>query len=124
MDLSSFITVAGLIRIVIGLAPILGARVTARWLGFPDEHDNPTARLMGRLFGVRDIGLGVIAFGALAGKVDLGFALLFNAATDLADVVMIAVPLARRDCIDRPALLSLSMAAGGGLVWVALWSMS
>ena len=28
-----------------------------RMLGFPASHDNPTARLMGRFFGVRDIGL-------------------------------------------------------------------
>ncbi|HEU4701413.1 MAG TPA: hypothetical protein VFS37_02945 [Conexibacter sp.] len=37
-------------RVVIGLAPLIAPGPTSRLLGFPRAHDNPSARLMGRLF--------------------------------------------------------------------------
>ena len=56
------IFVMGVGRILLGIAPFVAARPSARLLGFPVDHDNPTTRLMARLFGVRDIGLGVLVF--------------------------------------------------------------
>ncbi len=64
--LRTVVTAMGLGRIALGLAPFVAAGPASRLLGFPVAHDNPTARLMARMFGVRDIGLGVLAFYALA----------------------------------------------------------
>ena len=41
-------------------------RLVASCSGFRETHDNATARLMARFFGVRDVGLGVLVFWSLA----------------------------------------------------------
>lgn len=111
-------------RVVLGLAPFVAAGPSARLLGFPAEHDNPTARLMGRLFGVRDIGLGVLIAYALANPAFLGFTLIFNALTDGGDLVAAGIPLARRQGIDRGALRSAAFAAPAGLAWLLVWCLA
>lgn len=108
-------------RAALGLAPIVAPARASRLLGFPPEHDNPTARLMGRLFGVRDIALGVIAYAALHGQVSLPFALLLNFACDLADAAMISIPLVRRQGIDQAATWSLAFASLGAASWILVW---
>jgi hypothetical protein len=111
-------------RVGLGLAPFVAAAATSRLLGFPAAHDSPTARLMGRLFGVRDIGLGVLAFYALQHREAASFLFLFNAATDAADLVAIGIPLARREGIDRGAVASGLCAIVGGLSWVTVWALT
>ncbi|MFT3694815.1 MAG: DUF4267 domain-containing protein [Kofleriaceae bacterium] len=115
------VTGLGLGRIALGLAPFLAAGPSSRLLGFPRSHDNATARLMGRFFGVRDIGLGVLAFYAAAHPETLPFIVLFNAFMDLGDLAAIAIPLVKRQGIDRAALLSAMFAATGGLSWLIVW---
>ena len=113
----------GVGRVLIGLAPFVAAGMTSRLLGFPAGHDNPSTRLMGRLFGVRDIGLGVLVFYALTHPAALTFVLLFNAVTDFADLVAIGVPLARRQGIDRAALSSAAFALPAGIGWLVVRSL-
>ncbi len=109
-------------RFAIGLAPIVAARASSRLLGFPEAHDNATARLMARLFGVRDIGLGAIVLVNLGDADALRRALWLNLAMDLGDALMITIPLLRRQGIDRAATLSLVFALGGAIAWTAaLW---
>lgn len=110
----------GIGRIVLGLAPFVAAGPSARLLGFPAHHDNATARLMGRLFGVRDVGLGVLVFYGLKHPEVLGFLVLFNALTDFGDVVAVGVALAGREGIDRGALASGAMALPAGLAWLGV----
>jgi hypothetical protein len=121
----SFITVAvtgmALGRIVLGLAPFLAAAPAAKLVGFPASHDTPTARLMGRLFGVRDIGLGVLALWGLRNPEVLPFVLLFNAFMDAGDLVATGIPLIKRQGIDRGAAMSAMFATIGGLGWLAMW---
>jgi len=111
----------GLGRIALGLAPFVAAGPTARLLGFPVAHDTPTARLMGRFFGVRDIGLGVLAFYAVRHPESAPFIFLFNAFMDFGDLFAIAIPLVRRDGIDRAAILSSLFALTGGTLWLGAW---
>lgn len=109
-------------RVALGLAPILAAGPTSRLLGFPQEHDNATARLMGRLFGVRDIGLGALALLGVLGWVPLEVALLLNAAHDAGDALVIGVPLLR-DGAKGGEVPSLGMAVAGGSLWVVAWAL-
>ena len=114
----------GIGRILLGLAPFVAAKPASRLLGFPDKHDNPTARLMARFFGVRDIGLGVLAFYAVKHPEAAPFLFLFNALMDAGDLFAITIPLVKRQGIDRGAALSALFAIAGGMGWLVLWLVS
>jgi len=116
------LTVMGVGRILLGVAPFIAAGPASRLLGFPAAQDSPTARLMGRFFGVRDVGLGVLAFYAMKNPSSLTFILLFNACMDAGDLVSTAIPLARRQGIDRAALSSAACATIGGLSWILTYA--
>ena len=107
-------------RIAIGLAPFLAADRLSKLLGFPAAHDNASARLMARLFGVRDAGLGVLVLYCARDAHLLGLAAIFNLFMDAGDIVSAAIPLARRHGIDRGALGTMGFAACGLCCWVAL----
>jgi hypothetical protein len=112
----------GIGRVVLGLVPFVAARRSAALLGFPQAHDTPTTRLMARFFGVRDVGLGVLVFYALSHPAVLTFVLLFNALTDFGDLGAIAIPLLRRQGIDRAAWSSVGFALPAGIAWLAVLS--
>jgi len=112
----------GVGRMLLGIAPFVAARPSARLLGFPVDHDNPTTRLMARLFGVRDIGLGVLVFYGLQHLETLAFLIVFNALTDLADLIAIGIPLARRQGIDRGAWTSAAFALPAAAGWLVVFS--
>lgn len=115
------IAAMGLGRIALGLAPFVAAGPASKLLGFPASQDNPTARLMGRLFGVRDIGLGVLAFYAIKHPETAPFLFLFNAFMDLGDFASAAIPIVKRQGIDRGAMMSALFAAIGGTGWLIAW---
>ncbi|HEY2368735.1 MAG TPA: DUF4267 domain-containing protein, partial [Polyangiaceae bacterium] len=98
----------------------IAAAPASRLLGFPQSHDNPTSRLMGRFFGVRDVGLGALVFWSLAHPETLPFVLLFNALTDFGDLAAIAIPIARRQGIDRAAFASAAFALPAGIGWLTV----
>jgi Domain of unknown function (DUF4267) len=115
------VSAMGLGRIALGLAPFVAAGPSSRLLGFPASHDTATARLMGRFFGVRDVGLGVLVFYALRHPEAAPFIFLFNAFMDLGDLLAIAIPLVKRQGIDRAAAGSALFALTGGLGWLVVW---
>ena len=110
----------GIGRILLGVAPFIAAAPASRLLGFPRSHDNPTSRLMGRFFGVRDVGLGALVFWSLAHAETLPFVLLFNALTDFGDLVAILIPIVRRQGIDRAAFASAAFALPAGIGWLTV----
>ena len=114
------VTGMGIVRVALGLAPFIAAGPLSRLLGFPVAHDTATTRLMARLFGVRDIGLGLIAFFVLSHPEMLVPMAIFQALMDGGDLVSIAIPLLRRDGIDRGAWLSSAFAATGALSWLGV----
>lgn len=118
---TTVIAAMGLGRIALGLAPIVAAGPASRLLGYPAAHDNPTARVMARMFGVRDIGLGVLAFYAIAHPETAPFLFLFNAAMDAGDLLMFANALIRRRGIDKAAITSAGFALVGGVSWFIAW---
>jgi hypothetical protein len=108
-------------RVAIGLAPFIAAGRLSRLLGFPEDHDNPTSRLMARFFGIRDVGLGVLIQYGVRHPELLPFLVVFNACMDGGDLLSIAIPLVRRQGIDRAGWRSSMFAATGGLGWLAVW---
>lgn len=72
-------------RISIGAAALFAPGPTSKLLGFPRDHDNATARLMGRLFGVRDLALGVLVWRFKDDPAVAPWIFRFNAAVDAGD---------------------------------------
>lgn len=118
MDLTTWATLLAAMRVLIGLGPIVAAAPVSKLIGFPAEHDNATARLMARWFGVRDAGLGALVLMFVHEPAALRKVFWLNLATDLADAAMLAIPLVRRQGIDRAALVSLVFALGGATAWI------
>jgi hypothetical protein len=113
--------VLGAGRVLIGLGAIFAVDPLAAWFGFPRADVTPTMRIFSRLFGNRDLGLGVLIFASTADVSALRFALLFNAAHDALDWCAILVPLVRRQGIRRPALAFLACATSGVVLFVSAW---
>jgi hypothetical protein len=107
-------------RVAIGLAPLLAPGPASRLLGFPRAQDNPSARLMGGLFAVRDIALGVLTWQVRNDPALLRAACRVNAAIDASDMAVAAIPLVRRKGIDRAALSTAAFAFTGANVWLTL----
>jgi hypothetical protein len=116
------ITAMGVGRVLLGLTPFVAAERSAALLGFPQAHDTPTTRLMARFFGVRDVGLGVLIFYTQAHPAVLSFVILFNSLTDFGDLFAIAIPLVRRQGIDRAAWSSAAFAFPAGVTWLIVLS--
>jgi hypothetical protein len=121
MTFTIVVSLMAMARVAIGVSPFLAAGWSSRLVGFPRAHDNPTARLMARMFGVRDAGLGILALYALGHPDTIAFLFLFNAAMDLGDLVSVAVPLAGRHGIDRAAAVSGALATIGACSWIVAW---
>jgi Domain of unknown function (DUF4267) len=107
-------------RIAIGAAALLAPGPTSKLLGFPRDHDNATARLMGRLFGVRDVALGVLVWRFKEDPAVAPWVFRFNAAIDAGDATAVAVAVGGRQGIDRGALSSAVPALGAAVGWSAL----
>lgn len=123
MNITPIVYAMGVGRILIGLAPIAAPQLASKLLRFPVEHDNATSRLMGRLFGVRDIGLGVLVMYAVSDMSLLRWVFLFQAATDAADILCIA-PNLRDPKMHKAAALSLVFATGGCILWLVVRSLT
>lgn len=90
-------------------APGLGIRL----FGFPPKHDNATARLLGRLFGVRELALAALTLLYDDEPVRRPSLYRLNAAVDGSDAALGALAIVSRRGIDRAAFMV--MLAGGGL---------
>lgn len=122
MSLATALIVCGVVRILLGVTPFFAVGLATRTLGFPPSHDNATARLMARLFGVRDVGLGMLAFYAVPHPELLAPIVLFNSAMDGGDVVSAGIPLVRRAGIDRGAATTVVFALIGATCWLVIWA--
>jgi hypothetical protein len=108
-------------RAAIGLASILAPKVSSRIAGYPGDHNNPTARLLAGLFGVRELLLAWLVIDAARDPDGLSpgvFAL--QAAVDAADVAVQSLPLLRREGIDRGAAGGIAVAAVAAVGWARM----
>ncbi|MDP9116726.1 MAG: hypothetical protein M3O28_05610 [Actinomycetota bacterium] len=121
MSLRSRAVLMSTVRAAIGIASIAAPTQAARVAGYPANHDNPTARLMSGLFGVRELLLAWLVIDAAATRDGLTagvFAL--QSAVDAADVVVQSMPVFKREGIDRAALGGIAVAAVASVMWARL----
>jgi hypothetical protein len=107
-------------RVLIGAAALLAPGPTSRLLGFPAEQDSASARLMGRLFGVRDVALGALVWKARNDPAFARFSYRLNACVDAGDAASMAVAVIGRQGIDRAALASSVPALSAMVGWSIL----
>lgn len=94
------------VGVLLGLAPGLAVKV----FGLPPDADTPPTRMAARLFAVRNVSLGVLLWQARDDRSKLANAALLNAATEGADALAAAVPLIRRQGMDRVAISAMAVA--------------
>ena len=114
------ITTFGVVRIVVGVLPLVAAGPGSRLLGFPAGHDTPTTRIFARLFGIRDVVLGVQVLAARDDLDRLRSLSTLNAAVDASDTLAMAAPIVRRQGIDRGAVSSIAAAMTGMQAWLLI----
>lgn len=91
---------------LVGLAPGLAVKV----FGLPQEADTPPFRMLARLFAVRHVLLAVLLWQARDDRSRLAQVAMLNAAADGADAVAAAIPLVRRQGMDRGAISAMAAA--------------
>jgi hypothetical protein len=97
-------------RMGIGVSALLAPGLASRVLGFPRQHDNPTSRLVGRLFAVREIALGAYTAAHVQNDPVRPELYLLNAAVDGGDAVACTLSLLGRRGVGRAAAGSLALA--------------
>jgi hypothetical protein len=105
-------------RIAIGLGALLATRPAIRGLGFSPRGET---KALARMAGARDLALGVLTVAASDRRDSLRLASLVCAAVDAADAASFAAGAARREEVDRAALLGVpsALAATGAGLWIA-----
>jgi hypothetical protein len=96
-------------RLAIGAGTALATRPALRTLGF-GETDS-AGRTLARMAGARDLALGGLVLLALADRRALRGAAGAATFADASDATVFALALARREGIDRAALVGLGAAA-------------
>lgn len=117
MALKLFVYVASSLRILLGLAPFLFPKKCMSIFKFPQEHDNESARMMARLFGVRDIGLGLLTVAVLLFPQSMIYIFLFNIAIDSGDVFSFLFSMGKNNPCRKAAINGALVASFAVAAW-------
>jgi hypothetical protein len=113
-------TRVGVTRIVLGSSVGLTTTIAAKVFGAPPEQLTTGARFLARLFGVRNCVLGVWTLALRdADPAEQRRCFQFNAAVDIADLLLV-IPFLRHRDLRRAAFMSAVLAASVTLAWVEL----
>ena len=96
-------------RFTIGAGAAFATPLALRALGFSEP--GPAGRALARMTGARDIALAGLVAGSLGDRRALRAATAASTFADAGDAAVFAVALARRDGIDRAAVLGLASAS-------------
>lgn len=103
-------------RFVVGALLGLAPRTSLRLFGAPASLDSPIVRYVARLFGIRNAMLGVLLWQHREDPAQVRRQATLNAATEAVDALSAAIPVLRRQGLDRTATLagltSLGVMAG------------
>jgi hypothetical protein len=108
-------------RMIIGSSALLGTGLAKLVFGLPDEHDNASARALGRLFGIRNVVIGAWTLKTRDADLDTRrrwYSL--NAVVDAVDVAIFAWPLLRRQGIARLSIGSAALGTLAAVAWIDL----
>ena len=105
-------------RIVVGIGPFIKPKLLMRSFQFPQGHENQTSIVLSRLFGVRDIFLGVISiiilykYNAL-----LKYTLIINAVIDFSDALIFFAEKTNQE-FRETSIRGTIFAGSVGMLWI------
>lgn len=109
------------LRTVVGALGLLASRPVQVAFGLPAKQDSPAARAFARLFGIRNIALGMWALSARdSSDVVRRRCYELNAAVDIADVAVLLWPVVRRQGLARFGITSALLGTSATLAWLEL----
>lgn len=111
----------GILRITVGAPLLLAPGIARRIYGVPAEQDSPAIRMLGRLFGIRNV---VIGLWTLAAR-DLGEEqrrtwYQLNVAIDAIDVLALAWGAVTGEGLVRAAITAGALGTSAALGWIDL----
>jgi len=119
-DIEERIARIGATRIGVGLTIGVSPRLGGRIFGVPGEQLTATARLLARLFAIRNVALGGYALSVRqASAAERRRCFTLNAAIDVADLAVLVPLLFRRD-LRRAGLMGSALAISAALAWLEL----
>lgn len=121
MESASFVIALAVLRLVIGLGPIVTPHMSAKLMGITSDQNNATARMMARLFGIRNAGLGLLALVATTSSHWLGPVCLFNALHDASDAVITAISKGESPGFRTARRNTLVLAIFAATAWLGAW---
>ena len=111
----------GLVRVVVGALPLLAAGLARVLFGLPKKDDTPAVRTIARLFGIRNVVLGLWVLSVRAADPDTRRRCYqLNAAVDALDGLALVWPVVRRQGLIRFGLGSATLAVSATLSWLEL----
>lgn len=111
----------GSARLLVGATLLAPGGLGRRLFRVPESHDNQTTRLLGRLFGIRNVVLGTWAL--LARDQDVEQRRLcyrLNAAVDAADVVALVWAMRQDPQLRIAGMMSTALGTSALLAWLEL----
>jgi hypothetical protein len=111
-------------RVAIGIATVLVPGIALRMMGLPRDHDNASARMMARLFGVREIALGAAVIAMVQSTPRQPKLYALNAGVDAGDAAVLGLSLAGGNGVSRAALGSMAVAVPVTATWLWLRRLS
>ena len=109
------------LRMVIGGSALLGNRLVQLLYGVNAEHDNATARAVGRLFGIRNVVIGAWTLKNRDADLDTRRRWYkINALLDAVDIAILAWPLLRRQGTARLSISSAALGTSAAVGWIDL----
>lgn len=111
----------GVVRVTVGALPLLAPPVARAVFGVPTRDDTPAFRTVARLFGVRNIALGLWALSVRDSDTQVrGRCYQLNAAVDAVDVVALLWPALCRQGLLRFVLTTTPLGVSATLAWLEL----
>jgi len=109
------------LRLTVGSSALVATGLSRVAFGVSAGHDNPSTRVLGRLFGIRNIVLGAWTLGVRDADVATRrLCYKLNAVVDAVDVGILLWPLLRGEGTARFSLTGASLGAATMLAWIDL----
>lgn len=118
--MASILVTFAVIRVLIGLGPIVAPGPLVGVFGFPQSEVTPSAIVFARLFGVRDIGLGAIIAWSVSRPEVWPAMMLLNGLTDTGDLLAFLAGMRGRPDLRRPMGMGAAVAGSAALAWLVL----